>query len=403
MGMIRAASAILLLALLPWAAAPAATPPPEQEEEEPRPPGIPEHLKSLGYVSWDPDADPAHLGITRHDRSRTAPGYNFFTNDVREVYLMDLEGRLLHTWKVPGHKTHCEYAELLPDGDVLVTCVGQAFVRLDWESNVVWELEEKVHHDLAILPDGRFLVPYNSLEKYKGRNVLFDGIATVSADGEVLDRWFSLDNIGKLKKLHEKLELEEPQEPPDYRPTKKFDYYHLNTIEVLPDTPLGERDKRFRAGNWMISLRNVNVIAILDRKTRKPVWHWGEKVLDLPHMPTMLENGNILVYDNGANRNNSRVLELDPVSGEILWQYEGDPPASFFSKWRGSNQRLWNGNTLICESEKGHVLEVTAEGETVWEYWNPERRGRMRKRIYRFMRLESSYVERILERFAGTD
>ena len=51
-----------------------------------------------------------------------------------------------------------------------------------------------------------------------------------------------------------------------------------------------------------------------------------------------------------------RVVELDPVSREIVWTYTGSPPDSFYSKWRGSNQRLPNGNTLICESEKGHVV-----------------------------------------------
>jgi hypothetical protein len=38
---------------------------------------------------------------------------------------------------------------------------------------------------------------------------------------------------------------------------------------------------------------------------------------------------------------------------------------------RGAQQRLPNGNTLITESEAGRLLEVTADGEVVWEYINP--------------------------------
>lgn len=31
----------------------------------------------------------------------------------------------------------------------------------------------------------------------------------------------------------------------------------------------------------------------------------------------------------------------------------------------------WDGNTLICSDTEGHIFEVTAEGELVWEYINP--------------------------------
>ena len=35
-------------------------------------------------------------------------------------------------------------------------------------------------------------------------------------------------------------------------------------------------------------------------------------------------------------------------------------------------QRLPNGNTLICDGTHGTFLEVTAAGELVWKYVNPE-------------------------------
>ena len=35
-------------------------------------------------------------------------------------------------------------------------------------------------------------------------------------------------------------------------------------------------------------------------------------------------------------------------------------------------QRLANGNTLITESERGRVFEVTADKEIVWRFVNPD-------------------------------
>ena len=177
---------------------------------------------------------------------------------------------------------------------------------------------------------------------------------------------------------------------------QSFEYYHLNTIELLPENELGHRDPRFRAGNWLVSLRNANVVVILDRVTREVVWSWGPGEIELQHMPTLLENGNLLIFDNGTERGFSRVLELDPVAKEIAWRYQADPPEAFFSKWRGANQRLSNGNTLITESERGRVFEVTRDGEIVWEFWNPEVVDGKRKRIYRFTRVPPERVESIL-------
>ena len=122
------------------------------------------------------------------------------------------------------------------------------------------------------------------------------------------------------------------------------------------------------------------------------VWSWGPGELDGPHMPTLLDDGRLLVFDNGTDRDHSRIIELDPVSLEVTWEYRADPPSSFHSKWRGSSQRLPNGNTLICESDRGRVFEVTPEGETVWEFWNPDLRGERRRGIYRFMRVDATRV-----------
>jgi hypothetical protein len=103
--------------------------------------------------------------------------------------------------------------------------------------------------------------------------------------------------------------------------------------------------------------------------------------------------GNILVFDNGgaagygspnpgsvngvgnAIRPNSRVLEFNPVTLELVWQYSaaaaGEDATSFFSHYISSAQRLPNGNTLINEGAGGRIFEVTPKYEIVWEYVSP--------------------------------
>jgi hypothetical protein len=355
-----------------------------------------EHLRSLPYVSWDEKADASLSGVTLHDARRASPGFNLHTNDVDRVILSDMAGTEIRSWSLPPGKRQCEYAELLPDGGVIVECVDQSVVRLASGSRVAWDLALPAHHDIQQMGDGSFLVPYLESRIYEGRDVGFDGIARVDALGQPAKMWSTWERFDELRSIHGPSLLDTPP-PPASDPLEGrqegFEYYHLNSIQLLPATPLGREDRRFEEGNLLVCLRNIDTIAVLDRRDFAVTWSWGEGNLDLPHMPRMTPEGTILIFDNGTRRGWSRVIEIRPPGGEIVWSYEGRPRENFFSKWRGAVQRLPNGNTLITESERGHVFEVTPEKETVWELWNPEIVDGKRKRIYRMLRFPPEEVE----------
>ena len=76
-----------------------------------------------------------------------------------------------------------------------------------------------------------------------------------------------------------------------------------------------------------------------------------------------------------------------------------ESPEKFFSALIGSNQRLPNGNTLITESDKGHVFEITREGKIVWEFYNPNINMEAKKRetIYRMTRIYNPEIHRLIE------
>ena len=66
-----------------------------------------------------------------------------------------------------------------------------------------------------------------------------------------------------------------------------------------------------------------------------------------------------------------RVIEVDPETNEITWEYRGEPAISFYSYNISSAERLPNGSTLICEGAPGRIFEVTPSQDIVWEYINP--------------------------------
>jgi hypothetical protein len=129
-------------------------------------------------------------------------------------------------------------------------------------------------------------------------------------------------------------------------------------------------------GDVMTTCRSTDDILIIDKRTGDIRWRWGKGILAHPHNPTLLENGNILVYDNGNHRrlhplDYSRVVEVNPSTRKIEWEYKAKSLDDFYSSIVSSAQRLPNGNTLICEGHPGRVFEVTREGEMVWEFTNP--------------------------------
>ena len=99
-------------------------------------------------------------------------------------------------------------------------------------------------------------------------------------------------------------------------------------------------------------------------------WAWQ-------HDPDMLTNGNILLFDNLSMmpREQSRVLEYDPRSKRIIWEYGVRKKERFYSHFWGTQQKLSNGNILIVESAAGRILEVTPDKRIVWEWLNPQLRG----------------------------
>ena len=54
---------------------------------------------------------------------------------------------------------------------------------------------------------------------------------------------------------------------------------------------------------------------------------------------------------------------------EPVWSYTAPDKVSFSSGFISGAERLANGNTLICSGAHGRFLEVTPDGEIVWEYW----------------------------------
>jgi len=343
-------------------------------------------LQSLGYVGGSQPVS-KFTGTTINQPGAAATNLRFYlSGHAPSAELIDPSGRVHHRWQFSYEQclaasangdqsffedkaggTACwRRARVLPNGDLLAIFEGHGLVRLDRNSKMLWSYAGACHHDLDLAADGSIHVLTREASVvprfHERKPVLLDFITHLSADGQELGR---LDVMQAFANSVYASYLDLAAEAGDI--------FHTNTLEVL-DGRLAHKSPIFKAGNFMISVREIGVVAIIDPESEKVVWALSG-MWRAQHQPTLLDNGNLLVFDNQGHDGQSKVVELDPLTQQVVWEYADSPSAPFYSETCGASQRLENGNTLITESDNGRVFEVTADGTIVWEFRNPQRTG----------------------------
>lgn len=354
---------------------------------------IKQMLSALGYLDGY-EAAPEQAGVTIFQQDKAYQGFNLFVSGhAPEAYLMDMTGRVCHTWRccfekafgpdkkpyLPSNAATWRRVHLFPNGDLLAVFEGEGLVRLDADSNILWSFGERCHHDLYVDDNGAIYVLTREAriipELNKKKPVVEDFVVILDADGNVQKR-ISILSAFKRSSYEGYLNL-----MPSFG-----DVFHTNTIEVL-DGSCMDRLPAFKKGNILLSMRNINVIAVLDPDREEIVWGLsGQWVRQ--HDPSLLKNGHILLFDNLGYKSKSKVIEIDPLTQKIIWNYHWTPENHFFSNSSGACHRLPNGNTLIVESNRGKAFEVTPNKDIVWMFINPHRAKSNNKYISTLFDLE---------------
>jgi hypothetical protein len=229
-----------------------------------------------------------------------------------------------------------------------------------------------------------------------------DRLIEISWDGKILWEWTAsehIDELGLSAEARAAIRTGAGANPA----RNSFDWLHTNSATYVgPNHWFDEGDRRFAPDNVIISSRQASLLAIVARDG-KIVWRIGpdfsetealrkiRQIIGQHHAhfipPGLPGAGNLLVFDNGGAsgygtptpvapsgqgiyaRANSRVLEINPVTLELVWSYV--QPAQFYSTNISGAQRLPNGNTLVTEGAPGRMFEVTRDGAIVWEYMSP--------------------------------
>jgi hypothetical protein len=330
------------------------------------------------------------------DAERMAPGLRFVSGLTPNrdsnvgAMLLDAAGNEVHFWPIryrelaPGGESPMNVMlhgiEPLPDGSIIVSFDnGDVVARINACGSVMWATPGRFHHTIGLSDTGTLwvweykTVPEEMRKKNRKRpEPRREHLVEIDQATGTRLREISLEDdiVGSRAFVGGfALHTEDDQDKLAYC----CDHFHPNDAKPLP-AALARAFPMFRAGDLMISLRSLNMIAVLDKDTMDVKWSqigpWHRQ-----HDPDFLPDGTISVFNNNMGLGASQVIVMDPATRDFRVAFDGRE-SNFYTWQRGRHETLPNGNIMLVETERGRVLEVTPEGDVVWAFDNVYDRGR---------------------------
>lgn len=363
----------------------------------------------VGMAYADHSAVWGPLGVQRYDPAKALDGYTCL-HAGRAVWFINNEGNVVHKFVLKG-----ELPSVMTDSRAFFTTQGwfmsksgsESWDAYDMNGNLVqrffgpegWEM----HHSPGQMPNGNIMgiarTPYTREEAIAaGRrpdlidpDEVFkpDGVIIWDPDGTIV--WtidMMRDGLLSTVKSYDKIYI-------NVLSNRASDFQHMNGV--------GYDEQR----NWVVtSNRDQDEILAFDYATKELVWRWGnpanwdpEALYPYSEVEQIEGNSgldmndidmgdqqlaeqhcakfnpfthNVTIFNNGyfPTGVGSLLQEINPDTDEVVFQWPSSPNYQVWASRVGSHQTLANGNHFGNFRERG-LIEVTPEGEVVWEYLFP--------------------------------
>jgi hypothetical protein len=332
------------------------------------------HGTAPGFVFMAPSSGPGQRGAMIFDNTGELVWFHPVAHRaVTDFKVQQYRGKPVLTWW-EGTVVHG-----LADGEwVVVDASYRELARFSTKRDLHGDL-----HEFVITPQNTALVTSNEVVQWDLRSVrgsrrghVVGGVVQELElpSGRLLWEWRSLDHVDVAE-----TEIKQVPGP-------RFDYFHINSIDVMPD------------GNLIVSGRNTWAAYKIDRRTGKVLWRLGGKRSDFTfgkgarfewqHDVREHANGAVSVFDNAAApqeepQSRALLLALDTkrmhVSLEHAYTHEPDPVLSHFL---GNTQLLGNGDVFVGWGGSPYATEFSRSGAIAFDARLPH--GGQSYRSFRF-------------------
>ena len=372
--------------------------------------------------SWEHEYAPASMAYLMKDSTIWYPSkvpYPIMSSGGvgGRIQHLDWDNNILWEYAISDYNyQHHHDIELMPNGNILV---------LAWERKTLQQALEA----------GRQIIETPLQQIWS--EVIFEIEPVGSNSANIVWKWHlwdhliqdidsSLSNYGIISEHPELLNINLGEVGFGMSATGSLngDWIHFNSIHYNP-----------HLDQIILSSRTLSEIYIIDHSTTTAeaashsggnsgkggdfLYRWGnpqnynrgdsaERILNSQHSVNWIERGypgegSIIIFNNVHYANNSAVIEIaPPLNTDSLTYYiqEGQPYGPETWDWMYYNNdylssniqsgafRLENGNTFITEFDDSKMIEVTYEGDIVFEHSTG-----MNNRINRSKKYPSNYLE----------
>ncbi len=327
------------------------------------------------------------IRLMRRDGTVVASWVLQFSRDFPETgYLEDRAPQ--SDWNVDLHGLAVN-----PDGSVVVNYEYAGLIKLDRCGKTEWTLEHPTHHSVERAEGGGYWVPGLRLLHPGRMEDAFPPFTTMRGTPYFLDNLIlRVTEDGKIaeSKSVPRIMYDNGMEPlltgngMSFFATGRWndEIVHLNKVAELP-ARMAAAFPEFRAGDLLLSLREQNLLLVVDPRDWRVKWHqvgpWRRQ-----HDPEFTDDGTISVFNNNIYRNVlldrdvsptdiprvSEIVRVDPKTGATGVAWGNRPGQEMLTVIRGKQEPHEDGGFLVTEFEAGRAFETDAAGEIVWEYIN---------------------------------
>ena len=246
------------------------------------------------------------------------------------------------TYQEDSKNVNLNDVTLLPDR-ILFNSQG-AIYEVNYSGEVLYSLNvSRLTHQVELLDNGNYLIVRSG----------YDQVAEITREGVLVWQWNAVENFtdyddsnytgfSNISFVDQIVNFYSDYEQQVVGSNDRWEWTHVNSVQKIGD-------------EFLINLRNLDLIIRVNRDG-DIVWSFGALLTRHGHHPVLLDNGNLIFYDNG----NGRVVEFDVRTQKVVWQFGG-----LNSPVMGWIQKLSNGNYLFPDSCEGRVIEANSDGEIV--------------------------------------
>lgn len=315
-----------------------------------------------------------------YDGAAAPSGWRAFMiyNLERDFYVVDLYdpmGKKVWSWPVADpeisgsgggdKRIHPHGLVVRPDGSILINGVADAKILASYDRCGApnWVRREYFHHLMTPDSTGSVWTWLGVESTYSQEQIItrFDPetgetLQEIALIKDVLQGHpDKLDRLGLPHDFH--------QGPASLGETRYTDLFHTNDVEPLRPE-MADAFEMFEAGDLLLSLRNMDLVMVLDPDDMTIKWHSHGPWLH-QHDPDFTPDGRIIVYNNNfASRYEERsaILSVDPATGAVESLFNAP---EFFSARMGQQQQITPRVWHVSVPHQGRAFEVDIETDRI--------------------------------------